>query len=196
MEQMKFSVFCSGRSIDSLTDKDVELIKKVSTTVFLNYAPSRFDEQQIDFLFWRDKEVTAWLKKQYAGVMPKYKLVTMEQGLRGHEDFKENVTIHENKKKDLNYSITCVLDMLFSLYPDCTVYLFGHDMDMKDEYVAWYDEFIDKPDNGNRWNTKNALPQQLEMFSGYRIYNCNPKTRCIVFPKVDFFNHIGVDYVR
>jgi hypothetical protein len=195
---MRFSIFCSGQSLDHMGDDVIKDIKRFTTNIFLNYAPARFDEDCIDMLFWRDKDVTKWLKTQYAGVKPGYKLITMEQGLRGHKDFEEMVdVVHKNKKKDLNYSLTCAMDMLFGLYPDCTVYLFGHDMSMnEDGYKAWYDEFLDSPDNGNRWNATKALPPQLAFFSGYRVYNCNPDTKCTVFPRVDFFEHIGANHVR
>ncbi len=200
----KIAIFASGYSIKNIPLSIIEKIHEKCYTIFLNYAPCKFDEKHIDCLVWSDKSVTLWLEKFYQS-RPSYALITREQAFfnqRGRmaawTDYRfvvRGATPNSPVILRGKYTLVWLLQLIERFYPMKEVLLFGHDCTGEGK---WYDEFTsaDLYKRGKNFKNEekiNECDHEIQTFiKNLKVVNCSPITKSKIYPIVDFYEILNI----
>lgn len=204
------SVFCSGHSLENLTEDDVKLIKEKTFLITMNYAPLKYTG---DMLVWTDKDVSQWLNDDIYGYRKREKdQLFLTKGSALHDRdvpyIKEKIDfLFDPAKFEGRFTVVWLFQILQRYFPDKKVYIFGMDMNVngisqKDqrgmhfENYKWYDLYtrLDRRKNhGYKADRMLGLCRvQLEKFINNKgqFINCNPLSAYGGFAKIDNWKEI------
>ena len=202
------SIMASGTSINELTDKELDFIKKNSLMIGINYSVVRFNP---DVLIWSDNEPAHFLNQFYKSNKKETILLGSVHSVKENHQFNsligtefwQNVDYWWTTKGMLkNLTLTWLLQLIHDYFPpNIKVLLFGVDLYGTEK---WYDSYMSfdkakkllgksKKDDEVGITGKDLDRTQFFLNELLRlgkipsnIYNCNPKSKLDLFEKVSY----------
>jgi len=182
------SVFASGPSVNSLTEKEIEYIKEKSFTITLNYGISKF---RSNMNVWQTKSLNEWMWSNYKN---KNGMVFVSR--KRYSNFidisLEEEVAHNNLKMDVKFTLPKVLYLIQKFFHNKKVLIFGLDGNDKGKYYDEYTKSDLKVSHGRKQETINRSLQQLDRWIINRdmFYNCNINSNYNGFKKIKFIELI------
>jgi len=194
--QPLITVFCSGNSINDISQEDINYIKSNSFLITVNYAPIKI---QGHMNMHSDKKVSDFLQKHFNenGGKNGMLLLSRERGFTNqNQTFKNSIDYWFDEKKEQllgNYTVVWLFQLLERTFPDKKVMIFGLDMEApNNDNAKWYDSVnsFDRDKRGAKYPVQIKLNQCSKQMNAHLknkdiFINCNPNSGYDGFKKVD-----------
>ena len=189
------AVFASGPSLLRMGTEEVRAVKEKCFTVFMNYAMSRFGQEEMDVLAFGDWAVSRWMAN--GNLKPGVRLLTTWSAFQDCQpkDILKKVDAWIESSRG-NFTLTNVLHDLRAMAPDRRILLFGVDMKVEPDVVKWYDAYTDE-DRRMRGKVQDharcfeAQRRKLALVDGRMVWNCNMDSALDVFEKAEWRNVVN-----
>jgi len=200
ISQPCITVFCSGNSINDISEEDIEYIKSKSFLITVNYAPVKITGHMN---IHSDKKVSDFLQKHFSENGGKQGLLlTREKAFtQQNQTFKNDIDYWFDERREGligNYTVVWLLELLEKYFSDKKCFIFGLDMNAPDnENAKWYDSStsFDRDKRGAKYPVQQKLNQcathidkhvkNKELFT-----NCNPNSGYNGFKKIDNWKEV------